>query len=158
QAAIAVHMEIANLETAARRALHRDMVSDLGKYSGMIGYYYQNKGLLYYGEATFRTWAECLRAEPVGSERDWALGCVLTFLGWMLHLQTRNGEAVPVLEESLSLLDRAHSQEDFVPALAFLGRVNRSLGRFQQAQVLLQQALAISRTLDSNNGKFMSLG
>jgi predicted ATPase/DNA-binding CsgD family transcriptional regulator len=158
QAAFAVSVEIANLEAGARRTLHQGMARDLSKCSGMMAYYYQIRGLLHFGESTFRIWAESLRAEPVEAERNQALGGVLTFLAWMIHLQTRNEEALLVLEESLSLLDRTRSQSDFAVALAYLGRVNRTLGRFQQAQAYLLQALAIFRVQESKNGKFMSFG
>jgi predicted ATPase/Tfp pilus assembly protein PilF len=150
--------EIDNIEAGTRWASQLGVAGELRKYVVVTSQYFQVRRLLQYAERTFRTWANTLRAQPAGTERDWALGCVLTHLAAAMHYQMQNEEAFALLEESLPLLDHPDSQEDFAVALAFLGRVERVLGQFQPAQALLQRALLVSRAQDFNLGQLMAAG
>ena len=158
QAINEVRSEIANLEAGLQWELQRGAFGSVCMYAPMSAQCYQAQGLLNYGERTFQTWAGYVRAHFADEERNQALGCILTYLAWMIHLQARNHEAIALLEECLILLDHPDTQEDFAQALAFLGRVRRVLGQFQPAMTLLQQALSIFRALKLSMGIWMSLG
>ncbi len=154
----AIRLEIANLEEGTHWALQRSVTEDVSSYTLLVSYFYQSRGLIRHGEQIFHSWAALVRGHPTSVERDRALGCILAYLGWLVQLQMRNEEAIPLLEESLALLNHADSRRDFALALAFLGRIHRILGDFPRAITLLQNALATSRALDVSIGIWMSLG
>jgi predicted ATPase/transcriptional regulator with XRE-family HTH domain len=68
-------------------------------------------------------------------------------LGWLLWIQGRPEQAIPVLEESVVILEAAGDQETLPSALSARGLVALSIGDPAQATACFERALAIGRAL-----------
>ncbi len=153
-----VNLEIGNINSAIRLSLRNSNFEFLGKYARLIAYYCQALGLHQFGARILEGIAASLREQPRELKRDRALGTVLTFSGWTVHVQAHNDRAVLLLEESLGLLEDPASISERAYTLAFLGRTNRALGRFEQAKKLLDEALDNFKQVENRQGVWMSLG
>jgi non-specific serine/threonine protein kinase len=108
--------------------------------------------------ASWQLWS--LRGR-IGEEQQWleqtlahrdltasaSRGRASALLGWLRWIQGRPAQAIPVLEESVMLLDVAGDQETLASALSGQGLVDLSVGNPEQATARFERALAISRAL-----------
>jgi tetratricopeptide (TPR) repeat protein len=79
--------------------------------------------------------------------RSASRGRASVLLGWLLWVQGRPEQAIPVLEESVVILEAAGDQETLASALSGQGLVELSVGNPAQAAARFEGALAISRGL-----------
>jgi predicted ATPase/transcriptional regulator with XRE-family HTH domain len=91
------------------------------------------------------------------SENKWLQVLVLYFRGLLAYYQGDIGEAVVLLGETTVLARESQYKPDLARALIALGRVKRTLGKFECASELIVEGLDLFRTLGHKLGMATAL-
>jgi predicted ATPase len=147
-----ITLDLDNMRLAWERAAEQHQLARLQQVAFPMFWFYELRNLLAEGESTFRQAVQGAPPydpqEPAGEPAaSIARAHLQAFQAHFVHRQSRNAEAVQMLEQSLSVLREGTARAALTDTLWIYGTACWMVGELERASHHFDQALALEREL-----------
>lgn len=153
----AISEEIENVRAAWRWAVAQEQVSIVGQLLEPLFHFYDMRGWLRKGRATLEKAIQHLRQQPQTPELLPILGKALARQGQFLFRLGEYQQAIPLLQEGLTLFRSLDRPRDVVLLLNMLGRMAYRRGEYPEAGMYCQESLALCQRINYQWGMVNAL-